>query len=299
MDGLSKNLRLSSFTLEIIAIVTMLIDHIGYFLNDFYGDIPQLEWVIYAFRLIGRLAMPLFCFGIVQGSIHTKHAGKYIARLGLVGIIVLAGQLICEYAVGYEIYEGNIFIDLILGVFMIWCLQQKEIWKKVLVIIPVAISILGYTCFALEYESNYTMTIWWYPYWLRTQYGFLSLLIIFGFYLGYIVTARMQHVSVDDIDHCKIGDDEFQNYNRALVNVMSMIFFLIAIVIQWIIGIIWPAYDYLNSSFETYAMLAALLVLFYNGKKGYDSKWYTVLTYADYPVTLFLLYMIFTLSVMI
>ncbi|MCD8195232.1 MAG: conjugal transfer protein TraX [Coprobacillus sp.] len=285
--------------IEIIAIISMLIDHVGYFLGEFYGDVPQLEWVIFAFRLVGRLAMPLFCFGIVQGSIHTKHAGKYMGRLAIVGVIVLAGQLICEYAVGWSIYEGNIFIDLILGVFMIWSLQQKEVWKKCLAIIPFIIGIASYACFAIEYASDYVTTIWWYPYWLRTQYGFLSLLIMAGIYLGYIVTARMMKVNVDEIDHCKIGDSEFHDYARALVNVMSMIFFICAVLIQWIIGIIWPAYDYLNSSFETYCLLDALIILWYNGKEGYHKRWYVVFTYAEYPVTLFLLYAIFTILVMV
>ncbi len=294
MNGLSKNLRLSSFVLRLIAIFTMLIDHIGYFMDAFYGDMPSLTWWIFAFRLIGRLAMPLYCFLLVEGTIHTKNVGRYILRLGIIGIVVLAGQLICEYAVGYAIYEGNIFIDLILGVLMVWLLRQKEPWKKLLAILPMAVGIISYVCFAMEYNDP-TLTIWWYPYFLRTQYGFFSLLICLAFYLGYIVTSRMTKVPLEQLEFAEVDDKEYVSYNRAFVNLMEILFFAIAVLILWAIGLIWPSYDYLNASFETYSLLVCLLILFYSGKEGYHSRWFHTLSYLNYPITLFLLYTIFSL----
>ncbi|MCR5572492.1 MAG: conjugal transfer protein TraX [Candidatus Saccharibacteria bacterium] len=69
---------LTSASLQLIAMITMLIDHIGAFLcgNDF------------GMRLIGRLAMPLFCFMLSEGFLHTKgRRWQYFGRLALFAFI--------------------------------------------------------------------------------------------------------------------------------------------------------------------------------------------------------------------
>ncbi len=62
---------------ETIAMLTMLIDHIGLI---FYPDTTIL-------RIIGRLAMPLYTYIIVQGVIHTKDINKYFIRLYIIALI--------------------------------------------------------------------------------------------------------------------------------------------------------------------------------------------------------------------
>ena len=57
---------LTSAGLQLIALITMLIDHIGAFLMG--DDIVM--------RLIGRIAMPLFCFMLAEGFLHTKSRKK-------------------------------------------------------------------------------------------------------------------------------------------------------------------------------------------------------------------------------
>lgn len=71
-----KQIPLSTW-LKILGIVTMTIDHIG---MVFFPD--QIAW-----RLVGRLALPIFLFGIVEGNRHTSSHGKYITRLLICGII--------------------------------------------------------------------------------------------------------------------------------------------------------------------------------------------------------------------
>ncbi len=74
--------------LKLIACISMLIDHIGYVL------FPDVQ----LFRIIGRIAMPLFAFFIGEGCLHTRDRKKYFLRL-----FVLA--LICQ-----AVYIGESFI---------------------------------------------------------------------------------------------------------------------------------------------------------------------------------------------
>lgn len=57
--------------LKLFACLTMLIDHIGYFI------LPQIT----VLRCIGRLAMPVFAFFIGEGCIYTSNRKKYFLSL--------------------------------------------------------------------------------------------------------------------------------------------------------------------------------------------------------------------------
>lgn len=72
---------MSYLLLKIIAIITMLTDHTGLvlaYLN--LGIDPQS---ILLMRSIGRIAFPIFAFGIVNGMNHTSSKEKYFYRLTL------------------------------------------------------------------------------------------------------------------------------------------------------------------------------------------------------------------------
>ena len=65
------------FHLKIIAILTMTIDHVGFF---FFPDIEVL-------RIIGRLSFPLFAWLIANGAYHTKNMHAYLVRLFIFALI--------------------------------------------------------------------------------------------------------------------------------------------------------------------------------------------------------------------
>lgn len=59
---------LSSFQLKLIALITMFIDHLG----------SRVFTKVLFFRIIGRMAFPLYAFLIGEGCRHTKNKKKYL-----------------------------------------------------------------------------------------------------------------------------------------------------------------------------------------------------------------------------
>lgn len=64
-------------TIKWIGIVTMTIDHIGFFL------FPEITLL----RIIGRIAFPCFLYSTIEGTERTKNYKQYILRLLLLGLV--------------------------------------------------------------------------------------------------------------------------------------------------------------------------------------------------------------------
>lgn len=106
--SLNKNEKgLSSFTLKMIAIVAMTIDHIAWGGVEFYSVWGQIM------HIIGRLTIPIMCFGIVQGYLHTRNVKNYALRLLVFGVLsAVPFYLFFGSLYGYR---QNILVDLLLG----------------------------------------------------------------------------------------------------------------------------------------------------------------------------------------
>lgn len=125
-----SNGYLSGSTLKIVAVVTMLIDHIGavllkpmiqdssYF--ELYGrlwkmDSEQWYQVYRICRMIGRMSFPLFCFLLVEGFFYTKNRGNYIFRIFA---FALLSEVVFDLAFlgrWFDFSYQNIFFTLGLG----------------------------------------------------------------------------------------------------------------------------------------------------------------------------------------
>jgi hypothetical protein len=125
----------------------MLIDHIGLFFFP--------EMVI--FRIIGRLAFPLFAFGIAFGYTKTKNVTKYGERLLLLALI---SQPIFSLLLNNG--KLNICFTLLLGLLAILIYDKiKNSWLKIL---------------SLGLLSLFT-------FWLQVDYGVYGVLMILFFYI--------------------------------------------------------------------------------------------------------------------
>ena len=76
----SGKIRLNTDTnfLKLVAIISMLIDHLGARVFPEYGEM----------RIIGRIAFPVFAYCITVGCVYTKNIFKYALRMGIMAILV-------------------------------------------------------------------------------------------------------------------------------------------------------------------------------------------------------------------
>lgn len=112
--------------LKLIAILCMLVDHIG---AAFFPQATDL-------RLIGRIAFPLYCWCVVVGADYTRNIWKYALRLLAIGLI---SQPCYMGALNHGWAELNIFATLLTGLLAIAGIREKRwgshIWAPILSIL--------------------------------------------------------------------------------------------------------------------------------------------------------------------
>lgn len=124
---------LSSNILKIIAIVIMVVDHIaGYLYQEFNQN------TYYMLRSIGRIAMPIFAYLIVQGFFYTKNLKKYIFRVFILATVTQIGLFILgfinheyypNYWTGVNNYLGVVY-SYFLSLILLAVIDRKIIVKK-------------------------------------------------------------------------------------------------------------------------------------------------------------------------
>ncbi|ANA83236.1 conjugal transfer protein TraX [Paenibacillus glucanolyticus] len=94
-----------------IAMLTMLIDHVG--LVFFPG---QEIW-----RIIGRIAFPIYVYALVQGHHYTSSRPKYIMRLAIIAAI---SQI--PYQLALDPGGLNVVVTLVAGALVLYVLERSE-----------------------------------------------------------------------------------------------------------------------------------------------------------------------------
>lgn len=148
---------LNGFHLKLIAICTMLIDHMGYTL------FPGVMWL----RCIGRVAFPIFCFLIAEGCVYTHDRKKYAARLLVFALLSEIPYNLMNSGMIWDPYDQNVLWTLLLGALVCWLMDWAL--KKCT---PLSFVLTGAVMLA--------------AYWLleigNTDYGGWGMLLVAAFY---------------------------------------------------------------------------------------------------------------------
>ena len=121
----------SGSMLKVLAMVTMIIDHIGSQLVDRSIVVFETEtYTLTLYRLmrdIGRLAFPLFCFLLIEGFLHTRSKVRYGVSMGVMALISEIPYDLEHHNRLFEIHGQNIFFTLLLGYLAICAVEN---WKS-------------------------------------------------------------------------------------------------------------------------------------------------------------------------
>ncbi len=255
-ENQSRGFDVTTQFIKIIAVITMVIDHIGAVILEWvvtfhYLDDEQFN-LIYGIdmvlRAIGRAAFPLFIFLMIEGFFHTKSRAKYLIRLACFCFIA---EVPFDLAVSYYVTgttdityfvpgTQNVFFTLTIGFGAMWLLQLVY-EKKLPVILQVILNagiIAGLAALA---------------HFLNTDYGEFGVLAMVA---GYFLKRYKMHPVV-------IGA---------------------GIIIVLII----------HNTFEAAALWDLALLAFYHGNRGkVYHRWFFYIFYPAHFLVLFLIRTIF------
>ena len=241
---------MSSFSLKLIAIITMLIDHITAVF------VPTNTWAYTIGRLIGRLAFPIFVFLLIEGFHHTSNIKNYLKRLGIFALIseipfdlafynsffkegniktdlpqMFSDPYMFDTVIKRFMQHQNIFFTLFIGLASVYFMSliEKKYNKSMITVNILNALITLVACFVAVI--------------LRTDYHILGILLIAAYYL-------------------------FRGSNVLLV-ISTLI----------IIG----------STIQAFSALSIILIKFYNGKRGKNIKYFFYVFYPAHLLLLYII----------
>lgn len=255
-------------TLKIIAVISMLTDHVAFYL---YSAFPS--GVTSGMRAVGRLAMPLFVYILVQGFFKTKNFKRYITRIAVCAVItqvlisVLAYVNITFYP-GYDIaiYRyGNVLFSFVLTLLLLKVIHEPIILKKytaeqnIIVKVVLSIVILSvYVFISIDYGTAvpiFAMLLY------AVERFKITVLMAKGNY-----SVGIKGFALNVVDHTTI-----EKVYKGLVALCFVLVIMFCGVSAW-------------------SLLALPLVLIYNGEKRSQSRKMQMFYYVFFPLHHILLY---------
>ncbi|GGF84909.1 hypothetical protein GCM10010912_32690 [Paenibacillus albidus] len=153
--------------MQIIAMLTMLIDHIGYIFFP-----VDITW-----RVVGRIAFPIYCYALVQGYLYTSSRARYLRRLLIIAVI---SQI--PYNLALSPGGWNVVFTLLISALVLLVLDKlPSLWLGIPVVAAV---ILVMEFFPLDYNAYGLLLVLIFRY--TRSYGLvLAHLILNAVYLVY------------------------------------------------------------------------------------------------------------------
>ena len=106
---------MSVFDLKLVAIATMVVDHVGAFF------FPGVGWL----RVVGRLSFPLFAWLVANGARHTGDMGGYLRRLFVFAVVAQAPFVLTKRLVEVNFWELNVLFSLALGLMAVLVVRRN------------------------------------------------------------------------------------------------------------------------------------------------------------------------------
>ncbi len=166
----TRNFGLSNNALKIIAMVSMLIDHMGLIF------FPQHQ----IFRIIGRIAFPIFAYMIAEGAFYTRNRKKYLLMIAGLGI---ACQLVSTISTG-SLYQ-NILITFSLSIAVIFSVDNFLKKKN-----PSSFLLTAFTVISVIFIS-YIAPMIFEDYGFKVDYGIWGVLIPVFVYFSPTKTLKL------------------------------------------------------------------------------------------------------------
>lgn len=128
----SERRGLSGNILKLVAAAAMLVDHIGVVFFPYN----------LTFRMIGRLAFPIFAFMIAEGCHYTKNRARYFLGIFLLGAL-------CQAV--YFFVSGDTYLNILLtfscSIPLVYLLQEWKARHNLLLMLPFTMAVaIAYVC---------------------------------------------------------------------------------------------------------------------------------------------------------
>lgn len=134
MERIKNRQGISASTLKVIAVITMLIDHIAAAVlvrmlwTGMTGTtgVTREEFIdIYmVMRQIGRTAFPIYCYMLVEGLKYTRNQWKYLARLGAFALISEVPFDLAFHSKVLEFSYQNVYFTLFFGLLTLIVIKE-------------------------------------------------------------------------------------------------------------------------------------------------------------------------------
>lgn len=279
--------------LKIIALIAMLIDHVG----EFIPNMPEY------FRWIGRISAPIFIFCTSYGFFYTRNKIIYLARLYAMGICMSVINLLLFFYVDHTYFiDNNIFptlfvMCLIIHLFTIG--KKDKRYNKLLFLFigeQIISTMLLFICDnyvvkipILQFISDLTANVFF----VEGGIVFVALGLIFYYCNHKQINIVIPYISFSFVYtvlySTSIIPRIFLKIDGAIPNYVFQ-------TLRFIFGLfrtnVFPVYQtrfYMPINYLWMVIFALPFILLYNGKKG---KGYKYLFYLFYPLHIYILYIV-------
>lgn len=284
---------ISNFILKIIALIFMTIDHVGVFLPS-----SPLQ---FTFRVLGKIALPIFIYTTLEGCKKTKDIKKYMLRLGVMSIFmyiaIVIAQLVLYFNNGYLLVFQNTFFTLLNLVFIYYLFfVNKNKNKRRMVILPILIFIGSYIFFLLRINGISELISSIFVDGLTTMYGLEAPIMFVGALLGIYIYEEIVRKRLNN-DETLVN--EFLCSKKAQLSrniIMCLSIALVSLIMYSFTYENIPSFTFGNTCvYNTYFIICFPFILLYNGKRGFNNKIVNGAFYLYYPLHIGIIALIFIL----